>query len=94
LQPDVDVHSPVARSRPVVGDAGFFGMSTRIFDSLGPGEELVHEPFQRLIDVSALTTYRHNGFFVPMDTFKDRQVLEDLYTQGSPPWELWRSGTR
>jgi hypothetical protein len=27
-----------------------------------------------------------------MDTFKDRQVLEDLYTQGRPPWELWRSG--
>jgi hypothetical protein len=27
-----------------------------------------------------------------MDTFKDRQVLEDVYSQGSPPWELWRSG--
>ena len=72
-------------------NAGFFVMSTRIFDFLGPGEELVQEPFQRLIDISALTTYRHEGFFVPMDTFKDRQVLEDLYAQGSPPWELWRS---
>jgi glucose-1-phosphate cytidylyltransferase len=75
-------------------NAGFFVMNTRIFDYLGPGEELVHEPFQRLIDRSALTTYRHKGFFVPMDTFKDRQVLEDLYTQGNPPWELWRSGPR
>ena len=73
-------------------NAGFFVMSTRIFDYLGPGEELVQEPFQRLIDISALTTYRHEGFFVPMDTFKDRQVLEDLYTQGSPPWEVWRRG--
>jgi glucose-1-phosphate cytidylyltransferase len=73
-------------------NAGFFVMSNRIFDYLEPGEELVHEPFQRLIDVSALTTYRHEGFFVPMDTFKDRQVLEDLYTQGNPPWELTRSG--
>jgi glucose-1-phosphate cytidylyltransferase len=73
-------------------NAGFFVMSNRIFDYLGPGEELVHEPFGRLIDISALTTYRHEGFFVPMDTFKDRQVLEDLYSQGRPPWELWRSG--
>jgi glucose-1-phosphate cytidylyltransferase len=73
-------------------NAGFFVMSTRIFDYLGPGEELVQEPFQRLIDISALTTYRHEGFFVPMDTFKDRQVLEDLYTQGSPPWEVWQRG--
>ena len=83
------VEKPVIREHWI--NAGFFVMSTRIFDFLGPGEELVQEPFQRLIDISALTTYRHEGFFVPMDTFKDRQVLEDLYAQGSPPWELWRS---
>ena len=73
-------------------NAGFFVMSNRVFDVLGPGEELVHEPFARLIDRSELTTYRHDGFFVPMDTFKDRQVLEDLYGQGDAPWELWRAG--
>ena len=72
-------------------NAGFFVMSSGIFDVLGPGEELVHEPFARLIDRSALTTYRHDGFFVPMDTFKDRQQLEDLNSQGQPPWEVWRA---
>jgi glucose-1-phosphate cytidylyltransferase len=73
-------------------NAGFFVMSNRVFDVLGPGEELVHEPFGRLIHRSELTTYRHDGFFVPMDTFKDRQVLEDLYGQGCAPWEIWRAG--
>jgi glucose-1-phosphate cytidylyltransferase len=73
-------------------NAGFFVMSTRIFDHMQPGEELVQEPFERLIGMSALTTYRHKDFFVPMDTFKDRQLLEDLYTQGNPPWEIWRTG--
>jgi glucose-1-phosphate cytidylyltransferase len=65
-------------------------MRTEIFDHMRPGEELVEQPFERLIDLSALTTYRHDGFFVPMDTFKDRQVLEDYYTKGAPPWAPWR----
>lgn len=73
-------------------NAGYFVLSSRIFDFLHPGDELVAEPFERLIDISALRTYRHEGFFVPMDTFKDRQVLEDLYSQGGAPWELWRAG--
>ena len=67
-------------------------LSTRIFEFLRPGDELVCEPFRRLVDFSALTTYRHDGFFVPMDTFKDRQLLEDLHSAGSPPWEVWRHG--
>jgi glucose-1-phosphate cytidylyltransferase len=71
-------------------NAGFFVMSPEIFAHMRPGEELVERPFQRLIDLSALTTYRHDGFFVPMDTFKDRQVLEDYHSHGSPPWQPWR----
>jgi glucose-1-phosphate cytidylyltransferase len=74
-------------------NAGFFVLSSRIFDYLGPGDELVCEPFRRLVDRSALTTYRHDGFFVPMDTFKDRQLLDDLHSAGSPPWEVWRHGS-
>jgi glucose-1-phosphate cytidylyltransferase len=73
-------------------NAGFFVMSTRVFDVLGPGDELVGEAFGRLINASALTTYRHDGFFVPMDTFKDRLLLEDLHSAGSAPWEVWRHG--
>jgi glucose-1-phosphate cytidylyltransferase len=72
-------------------NAGFFVMSNRIFDHMRPGEELVCEPFERLIDIGALTTYRHDGFFVPMDTFKDRQRLDDLHALGNPPWQVWKA---
>jgi glucose-1-phosphate cytidylyltransferase len=71
-------------------NAGFFVLGQRIFDYIQPGDELVQEPFERLIDICALTTYRHDGFWLPMDTFKDRQLLDDLYNQGHPPWEIWK----
>ena len=41
------------------------------------------EPFQRLIREKQLTTYRHDGFWACMDTFKEKQMLEDLYTKGN-----------
>ena len=48
------------------------------------------EPFQRLIQQRQLTAYRHDGFWACMDTFKDRQLLEDLYSRGEVPWEVWK----
>jgi glucose-1-phosphate cytidylyltransferase len=50
------------------------------------GEELVEAPFQRLIEANELLAYRHEGFWRPMDTLKDKQVLEDLVEQGKTPW--------
>ncbi|MBW8889562.1 MAG: glucose-1-phosphate cytidylyltransferase, partial [Fibrobacteres bacterium] len=61
-----------------------------IFDHIKPGEELVHEPFQRLIAKGELTAYHHNGFWGCMDTFKDKQQLDDLYAKGDAPWEVWK----
>jgi glucose-1-phosphate cytidylyltransferase len=52
---------------------------------------LVDEPFQRLIEKGQLITYRHDGFWVAMDTFKDKQRLDDMYSRGEAPWEVWRS---
>jgi glucose-1-phosphate cytidylyltransferase len=51
-----------------------------------PGEELVEAPFQRLIEANEILAYRHEGFWRPMDTLKDKQVLEDLVEQGNMPW--------
>ena len=53
------------------------------------GEELVEKPFERLIDKQLLGAYRYDGFFVSMDTFKERQSLDSMYTHGTAPWELW-----
>jgi glucose-1-phosphate cytidylyltransferase len=54
------------------------------------GEELVEQPFQRLVDAGLLRAYPHNGFFASMDTFKDKQHLDDLYARGAAPWEVWK----
>jgi glucose-1-phosphate cytidylyltransferase len=55
------------------------------------GEELVLEPFRRLIDQQQLMAYEHNGFYASMDTFKDKQQLDDLYARGDAPWVVWKS---
>ena len=55
-----------------------------------PGEDLVEEPFQRLIAREQALGYRHEGFWAPMDTLKDKQWLESLHESGAA---LGRSGT-
>jgi len=67
-------------------NGGFFVMRPEIFDYIRDGEELVAEPFARLIAEDKLLAYRHEGFWCPMDTLKDRQFLEDLVDRGELPW--------
>jgi len=75
-------------------NSGYFAFRKEIFDYLGPGEELVKEPFQRLIAKNQLLAYEHDGFFLAMDTFKDRQQMEELLASGVAPWELWKKAGR
>ena len=63
-------------------------MRNEIFHHIHPGEELVREPFQRLIEKQALLAYKYTGFWQCMDTFKDKQRLEEL-NQGTAPWKVW-----
>src|SRR5690242_3086108 len=67
-------------------NGGFFLFRREIFDYIHDGEELVLEPFQRLIKDDQLEAYKHEGFWRAMDTLKDRQVLEDMVQQGNMPW--------
>jgi glucose-1-phosphate cytidylyltransferase len=69
-------------------NGGFFVFHRDIFRYMRPGEELVHEPFQRLVADDQLLAYEYDGFWQAMDTFKDRQGLEELYAAGNAPWEL------
>ena len=71
-------------------NGGFFAFRTEFFDYLGRGEEIVEEPFQRLIGEGRLGTYRYDGFWSCMDTFKEKQALDDLYAAGNPPWAVWQ----
>jgi len=74
-------------------NGGFFVLTPRVFDFMNEGEELVEEPFQRLIEAGELLAYPYEGFWVGMDTFKDREELDKLHAGNQAPWELWRSGS-
>jgi glucose-1-phosphate cytidylyltransferase len=71
-------------------NGGFFAFRTEIFDYMRPGEELVEEPFARLIEAGQLTAYEYDGFWQCMDTFKDRMALEDLMARDEAPWQVWK----
>lgn len=70
-------------------NGGYFTFKKEIFDYIREGEELVYEPFMRLIEKNELYAYKYNGFFVSMDTFKEKQIIDDLYALGNAPWEVW-----
>jgi glucose-1-phosphate cytidylyltransferase len=74
---------------PVRINGGFFVLRQDVFKYLNAGEELVVEPFQRLVGLERLRAYEYDGFWMSMDTFKDRQQLEDIYARGKAPWEVW-----
>ncbi len=72
-------------------NGGFFAFKRAIFDYMKDGEELVEQPFQRLIAEGQLLAYRTPGFWQCMDTFRDKQLLDDMYARGNAPWELWKT---
>jgi glucose-1-phosphate cytidylyltransferase len=55
-----------------------------------PGDELVLQPFERLIEKRALAAVPYDGFWRNMDTFKDKIQLDELVAQGTVPWQVWR----
>jgi glucose-1-phosphate cytidylyltransferase len=72
-------------------NGGFFIFKKQIFDYMRDKEELVIEPFQRLVAEKQLIGYPYDGFWASMDTFKDKQQLEGLCTGGAAPWEVWKT---
>lgn len=75
-------------------NGGFFIFRQDIFNYLREGEELVEQPFRRLIAERRLSTYRHDGFWACMDTVKELTQLEQLYARGNAPWEMWKRRSR
>jgi glucose-1-phosphate cytidylyltransferase len=69
-------------------NGGFFVFRKEIFQYMCPGEELVRQPFHRLIEKKALLAFKCPSFWQCMDTFKDKQCLEEL-NQGRAPWKVW-----
>jgi glucose-1-phosphate cytidylyltransferase len=70
-------------------NGGCFALRNEIFESMREGEELVIEPFARLIEEQRLISLQHTGFWQNMDTFKDRVVLNEMHERGNAPWQIW-----
>ena len=70
-------------------NGGFFIFRQEIFDYLREGEDLVEEPFRRLIKEDQLLAYQYEGFWMPMESLKDLQNLQALHDSGAPPWAPW-----
>jgi glucose-1-phosphate cytidylyltransferase len=72
-------------------NSGFFALRREIFEYMEPGEELVVEPFRRLIAKQQLLAVPYDGFWRSMDTFKDKMHFDDFVAQGNVPWQVWRT---
>jgi glucose-1-phosphate cytidylyltransferase len=77
------------KQRNIWINGGYFIFKKDIFKFISHGEELVIEPFQRLIAKEEVFAYKYSGFFGVMDTFKEKQMLDDMYARGERPWEVW-----
>ncbi|MBF2026081.1 MAG: glucose-1-phosphate cytidylyltransferase [Oscillatoriales cyanobacterium C42_A2020_001] len=72
-------------------NGGFFALKQEIFDYIQDGEELVLEPFQRLIQRKELIAYRNPNFWACMDTLKEKMMFDEMYAQGNTPWAVWET---
>jgi glucose-1-phosphate cytidylyltransferase len=102
VKPNLTYHFVTADDRGVVDrisdvhqsnlriNGGYFIFRRDIFDYMRDGEELLYEPFQRLVAGRQLVAHPYDGFWRNMDTFKDKQMLDDLHARGPAPWEVWK----
>jgi glucose-1-phosphate cytidylyltransferase len=71
-------------------NGGFFVLRNNIFDYMREGDELVEQPFARLIAQRKLASFRWDGFWQPMDTFKDKISFDRMEARGECPWLIWK----
>ena len=71
-------------------NGGYFVLEPEVMDYItGDSTVWEREPLERLAQDGQLAAYRHYGFWQPMDTLRDKHVLEDLWKSGEPPWKVW-----
>ena len=71
-------------------NGGFFVLNRKVLQYI-PGDETLWErdPLEHLASDGQLMAFRHDGFWQPMDTLRERKLLEDLWTTGEAPWKVW-----
>lgn len=83
------------REKPQTGEGwingGFFVFEPGVLDYIeGESTSLEQEPLTTIAAAGELMAYRHEGFWQPMDTLREKMLLEDLWRSGAAPWKVWR----
>jgi glucose-1-phosphate cytidylyltransferase len=92
---DIDDQSRITGFTPVADmqmriNGGYFVLRQEIFDYLNEGDDLVMDACVRAAADGRMLAIPYDGFWAPMDTLKERSLLEDLYRSGRCPWAVWR----
>ncbi|ULE32409.1 glucose-1-phosphate cytidylyltransferase [Mycobacterium sp. IDR2000157661] len=92
VAPDGDVKEILPVSRfPLGVNGGYFVLSREVVDLIPEGGDLVGDALEKLSGTGRLIGYRHDGFWKPADTFKERAELDAGYRLGDRPWMVWES---
>ncbi len=79
-----------ARADSAWVNAGFMVLNRKIFDYLGDGSEMMEAgPLEAVAGEGKMAGYKHDGFWSPMDTMRDKEYLEGLWESGQAPWKVW-----
>jgi len=71
-------------------NGGFFVCEPKFLDYLGDdATSLEREPLERVAEEGQLMAFRHTGFWQPMDTLREKELLESLWASGKAPWKVW-----
>ncbi len=71
-------------------NAGFMILNRKIFDYMGDGSEMLEDgPLEAVAKDGEMAAYKHEGFWSPMDTLRDKYYLENLWKSGHAPWKIW-----
>jgi len=72
-------------------NAGYFVCEPKVFDYITQGDATIfeQEPLQNLAKDNEIFTYKHNDFWMPMDTLRDKHKLNEMWDKGQAPWKVW-----
>ena len=72
-------------------NAGYFVCQPEVLDYIDNGDDVIfeQEPLKRLAQDAEIFTYKHEGFWMPMDTLRDKTKLNEMYESGNAPWVTW-----
>jgi glucose-1-phosphate cytidylyltransferase len=80
------------REKPLTDDyvnAGFFIFEPGVFDYIGAESVLEQQPLEELAGAGELMAYRHEGFWQPMDTYREYAMLNQMWSSDDAPWKVW-----